>query len=1098
MDNTELNTIFKIQYYINCVFMHTNFDFLSEEFPLLANLAKSAEYNVFSDPVTALFKLRQYGETFVQTLFDEHGIELPREATFHNCLKELEYNGVLPDRVKDLLFAIKNKGNNAVHGNQGSVEDARTISFSAFKIGKWLCETYSVKSTDLSHIKFSPPVEFDTKKALEELEGNYSLLEAKFRKLQAERKAEGISDERAKEINARKIKATSKIEMSEAETRELIDVQLQQAGWEVNTSQLNYKLNKTMPQRGRNMAIAEWKVGHKWADYALFVGTELYGIVEAKKYSQDISTNLRQSKKYSELAEEKEGASLIGQWGNYKVPFLFSTNGRPYLEQIKTKSGIWFLDVRKELNRSKPLRAWYAPEGLVKLWEQDTQSANDRLKDNTPDFLQSKSGLGLRDYQVNAIKAVEDTLINHPEKERALLAMATGTGKTRTIMGLCYRLIQTNRFKRILFLVDRSLLGSQAFDTFTDTKVIDLNTFAEIYEVKGLKDIQPDKDTRVHFATVQGMVKRLFYTNEDGSPPTVDAYDCIIVDEAHRGYLLDREINEDDLNFKDQRDYVSKYRMVLDYFDAFAVGLTATPALHTTEIFGKPVFNYSYREAVIDGYLIDHDPPYIIKTELSEKGIVWQKGEKPKAYDKENNEIVELAELEDELSIEVAGFNKLVLTEKFNRTVVKELVNHLDPESDEKTLIFAATDEHADRVVEYLKDAFSEVGMDLSDNAIQKITGQSYDPEEQVKHFKNERQPNIAVTVDLLTTGIDVPQICNLVFMRRVKSRILYEQMLGRATRRCDDIGKEQFRIYDAVRLYEGLKDYTQMKPVVPNPKTTFKQLVEELDYIDNDERAKAQVEQILAKFQRKSKRINADNEEQFKYHSGGRNQESWTEYLHSIDTKEKSDELNKYSGLWKFLDELKPASSMLMVSEHEDKLVGVERGYGRGTKPEDYIQSFKSFIEENINKIAALQIICTRPKELDRKTLKELRLQLDAAGFNINTLNTAWHNAKNEDIAADIISYIRTLALGSSLVSHEERIKRAVDKVRAMQKWNTMQTKWIDRFEKQLLKETILQKEDLNADPFSGKGGFEKINKIFSNQLDNIIEVINDELYTA
>ena len=797
--------------------MPSNFIFLKEEFPILANIAETAELNIYSDPVTALFKLRQFGEKYVHILFDEHGMELPRESTFHNCLKDLEYNGVLPERVKDLLFTIKNKGNYAVHDNKGTTDDAKTILFSAFKIAKWLCETYSVKSVDLSDIKFNPPVEVDTQKELQDLEISYKELEEKFNKLQAERKTEGITEQRANEINTRKKKATAKIEMSEAETRELIDAQLQQAGWEVNTNELNYKINKTVPQRGKNMAIAEWPVGKKWADYALFIGNELYGIVEAKKYSHDISTDLGQSMIYAELAEAKYGANIIGQWNSYKVPFLFSTNGRPFLEQIKTKSGIWFLDARHELNNSKSIKAWYSPEGLIKLFDQDTQSANDKLKNNPLDFLQSKSGLGLRNYQLKAIKAVEDTLINQPDQNRALLAMATGTGKTRTIMGLCYRLIQTNRFKRILFLVDRSLLGTQAFDSFKDTKVVDLNTFAEIYEVKGLKDLKPDKDTRLHFATVQSMVKRLFYNDNDISIPTVDAYDCIIIDEAHRGYLLDKEIDEDDLNFKDQRDYVSKYRMVLDYFDAFAVGLTATPALHTTDIFGKPVYTYSYREAVIDGYLIDHDPPYIIKTKLSEEGIVWKKGEKPQAYDKENNEIVELAELEDELSIEVAGFNKLVITENFNRAVITELVNQLDPESDEKTLIFAATDEHADLVVTLLKEAFSDIGLDLPENAIRKITGNTYDPQDLVKHYKNERFPNIAVTVDLLTTGIDVPQICNLVFLRRIKSRILYEQMLGRATRRCDDIGKEQFHIYDAVRLYESLQDYTQMKPVVPN-----------------------------------------------------------------------------------------------------------------------------------------------------------------------------------------------------------------------------------------------------------------------------------------
>ena len=254
-----------------------------------------------------------------------------------------------------------------------------------------------------------------------------------------------------------------------------------------------------------------------------------------------------------------------------------------------------------------------------------------------------------------------------------------------------------------------------------------------------------------------------------------------------------------------------------------------------------PVYTYSYREAVIDGFLIDHDPPYIIKTKLSEEGITWEKGEKPKVYIKEDNEVVELDELEDELNIDITGFNKLVITESFNRTVVEQLVQEIDPEGEEKTLIFAAKDEHADRIVQYLKEEYEKIGVDVPDDAIVKITGKSYSPQELLTRYKNEKFPNIAVTVDLLTTGIDVPPISNLVFLRRIRSRILYEQMLGRATRRCDDIGKEIFRIFDAVKVYETLEDYTSMKPIVPNPKATFTDLVNEMDKIESNERAKKQ-----------------------------------------------------------------------------------------------------------------------------------------------------------------------------------------------------------------------------------------------------------------
>src|SRR5690554_6766661 len=170
-----------------------------------------------------------------------------------------------------------------------------------------------------------------------------------------------------------------------------------------------------------------------------------------------------------------------------------------------------------------------------------------------------------------------------------------------------------------------------------------------------------------------------------------------------------------------------------------------------------------------------------------------------------------------------------------------------------------------------LDEAFKELyNGEYNQAAVAKITGQSDKVEQLIRQYKNERYPNIAVTVDLLTTGIDVPAICNLVFLRRVKSRILYEQMLGRATRRCDEIGKEVFRIYDAVRIYETLEDFTQMKPVVANPQASFRQLVDELQHIEKEDQVKRQIEQIIAKIQRKKKYLADDREEHFLYNAKG------------------------------------------------------------------------------------------------------------------------------------------------------------------------------------------------------------------------------------
>jgi type I restriction enzyme R subunit len=205
---------------------------------------------------------------------------------------------------------------------------------------------------------------------------------------------------------------------------------------------------------------------------------------------------------------------------------------------------------------------------------------------------------------------------------------------------------------------------------------------------------------------------------------------------------------------------------VLDYFDAVKIGLTATPALHTTQIFGIPIFSYGYREAVIDGYLVDHEPPVQINTQLSTNGIVWRVGEQVAVYNARQNQ-VDLFTTPDEIRIDVEDFNRKVITESFNRVVCEYLARELDPSSRQKTLIFCVNDAHADLVVVELKKAFAKQYGSVEDDAVLKITGAADKPLQLIRRYKNERSPNVAVTVDLLTTGIDVPEICNLVFLRR-------------------------------------------------------------------------------------------------------------------------------------------------------------------------------------------------------------------------------------------------------------------------------------------------------------------------------------------
>lgn len=1077
----------------------SSFLFLNTGYPKLFIFGVLSERLVRVDPSSSISKSRLCAEEITRLVIKFEQLSYVDENQF-NKIDKLYANGYLPEVVKDILHAIRKSGNKAAHSGMGNTDEAIFALNKLFDLAKWFYQTY--EDVDLGDINYVLPVTISDRQEIEELTDRLGALQIQIQSY--ETKIEQLNNAGARQNRKqRSVGLAKKIELDEKETRLLlIDPKLRNAGWECDTERLNYKKHHTLPQKGRNIAIAEWRCENLWADYALFVGTTLYGVIEAKRFSSAISTNLHQSRIYSQNCNNNNEIQLLGDWEGHKAPFLFSTNGREYLEQIKTESGIWFVDTRHSRKMPNPLRDWYSPNGLVELYKRDIDQINLQLKSSNIDYLQDKSGLSLYDFQIKAIQTIENKIIADNESKRALLVMATGTGKTRTAIGLSYRLVKSNRFRRILFLTDRRILVKQAVDDFKDKKVENLNTFAEIYQVSDLKDLLPDSETRIHFATVQSMVKRLFHSDTKDEvnlqPLSIDTYDCIIVDEAHRGYNLDKELDEDDLFFRDQEDYVSQYKKVIEYFDAYVIGLTATPALHTTQIFGMPVFTYSYREAVIDGYLVDHEPPYSIKTELSENGIVWEKGECPKVYNPENNSIETLSELEDELHIEVEQFNKQVITESFNRTVIKELVKHLDPDGDEKTLIFAARDSHADMIVNLLFEEFAAIGIDVHQDAIKKITGKStYDPEKLILHFKNEHFPNIVVTVDLLTTGVDVPSITNLVFMRRVRSRILFEQMMGRATRRCDAFKKDYFRVFDAVRVYEALEHFTQMQ-TVSNPTFTFEELIGEFDNIKNEERKVRQIEQIVAKLQRRKKDITGDRLDLFVRLSEGQSPEEFIGNLKNGTSQENEQRVKRLGELWRFLDERIYHPKSILVSEHEDELVGIERGYGKGKKPQDYIESFKEFVLRNKNTIAALNIVCTRPNELSRESLKELKLILDQNGFNEVSLKTAWKSATNQEIAADIIAFIRTLALDVTLISPEQRVKKAIGKVRGMHDWNAVQTRWIDRFEKQLLAETVLTKEDLNKSPFKDDGGYERINKIFNYKLDEIIQTINTYLYSA
>jgi type I restriction enzyme R subunit len=893
-----------------------NFGFLAVYDAQLVRLGALAEGYFKEDPNTCLLKLRQFGETLAQIVAAKAGLFTDPQEPQADLLRRLKFERIVPREVGDLFHHLRVVGNKATHENDGNHAEALTALKVRRELGVWFHRTFGPSKTFHPGPFVPPPDPHDATKPLREelsrlraeVDSQKSATEkAKTAAVEYEQ-ARASTEERARkekedravweqiaveaeqakaalakqlqnlqaaaaqapakataDIVAKAEAAATEINIDEASTRALIDEQLRARGWEVDTQKLRHS-SGTRPAKGRNMAIAEWPTKSGPADYALFVGTQCFGVVEAKRRNKNVSSHIDQAQRYARGFRFEGGAEPIGDpWPDGKekflVPFVFSANGRPYLKQLETESGIWFRDVRKAINHRCALVDWPTPDGLQGMLDIDVEAATADLKVRPFEF-----GFPLRLYQKRAIQKVEEELAQG--HRNMLLAMATGTGKTKLAIAMLYRLLSAKRFRRVCFVVDRNALGNQASGEFSTTRVVTAKTFADIFGLKGLDTAVPDSETKVHICTIQGLVKRVLYTKEPADVPPIDQYDLIVVDECHRGYLLDRELSDAELSFRSQDDYISKYRRVLEHFDAVKIGLTATPALHTVNIFGDPVFKYSYREAVVDGYLIDHEPPVQITTALSLAGIKFKKGEKIELVDSRTGKL-DLSHAPDEIKFEVDEFNKAVITVPFNRAVAEELARHIDPNLPGKTLIFAVSDAHPDIIVEQVKKTFKAAYGEIEDAAIRKITGSVDRPGDLIRSYRNDALPKIAVTVDLLTTGIDVPSIENLVFLRRVNSRILYEQMLGRATRQCPEINKQTFRIFDAVDLYPHLQDLTEMKPVVVNPSISLEQLFEEFARVKEEKHREELRDQILVKMRRRIKALHDETRERYEAEAG-------------------------------------------------------------------------------------------------------------------------------------------------------------------------------------------------------------------------------------
>ncbi len=494
-------------------FHSPNFAFLADlDLPLM-HQAALAERRCLDDPSAALTKLRLFGELLAKNIAARFGVYTDAQSQQHEILKKLKYKDVLDSKLADMFHSIRIAGNAAVHEGKGTVRDAlqnlrfahqlavyfyRVFRDPKFKSGPFQVPPNPANVTETlqneldsarnqilelqGQIKDAEKItkaeaqkrkkaEKEAAKAWEEFNAALELAQLTEDQAQQEialyeEELQILQTEGAKKTEiefqqtlAFSKSASSQVDLTEADTRKLIDQQLVAAGWEADTAEIRYSKG-VRPEKGKNKAIAEWPTKSGPADYVLFKGLTAIAVIEAKRKKLDVYGAIDQAKRYSKGFQPDSSCELVGgPWGKFKIPFVFATNGSPFLRQMENQSGIWFCDVRRPQNLRKPLESWYTPEGLKELSRIDIDEAEQKL-----DEIGFSFDFPLRYYQKDAILAVEKAL--KEGKQTALLAMATGTGKTKTSIALIYRLLKAQRFRRILFLVDRSALGEQAANAF--------------------------------------------------------------------------------------------------------------------------------------------------------------------------------------------------------------------------------------------------------------------------------------------------------------------------------------------------------------------------------------------------------------------------------------------------------------------------------------------------------------------------------------------------------------------------------------------------------------------------------------------------------
>ena len=921
----------------------------------------------------------------------------------------------------------------------------------------------------------------------------------------------------------------------EAEAREKIDGQLEAAGWAVQDR------DRINPSAATGVAVREFPLKSGYADYMLYLDGRAAGVIEAKREGRTLSGVETQSQKYTE--------NLPDSIPHYHLPLPFSYES--------TGRETFFTNQLDPSPRSRRVFTFHRPEELLRM----VRLGKDQLRANLQLMSPLQTG-GLWPVQVEAIENLEHSLANN--RPRTLIQMATGSGKTFTACNFCYRLIKHAKAKRILFLVDRNNLGKQTltefqqFDTpgtqysFTEeynvqrlqsnkidpTSKVTITTIQRLYSIlQGEEDFDPQNEERSTFEAANALQKEPAPVEYNPEIP-IETFDFIIVDECHRSIY-------------------NLWRQVLDYFDAFLIGLTATPTAQTIGFFnGNLVQDYSHEKAVADNVNVGYEV-YRIRTKIGEDGstIRGESGLYVPRRDRRTR-AQRLAELDDDLIFTPNQLDRDVVSEDHMRLVIRtfrdKLFEDIFPGRDTvpKTLLFAKNDNHAEDLVRIIREEFGK------DNEFcRKITSKSRDdkPDNLLNQFRNSYNPRIAVTVDMIATGTDVKPLECLFFMRNINSASYFEQMKGRGVRviKPDDLQsvtpdvkyKTRFVIVDAVGICE--RDKTHSKPLDRKPSVSTDQL---LDAAAQGQAGADLASALGSRLAKLEQQLDTETKEKIAEEAGGEELAELTRQLFEAADEDVIE--NKAKEQFDLPEDAEPTEDQISQAEFEvarqalrpfhnpqlrdlisqarrrsneqiideisrDELRASEFDAQAKEKAETLVNNFRRFIQENKNQIEALSILYNQPHHsgLRYRQVKELAKALKAPPLSLHNKPAAELWKAFEHVEPDKVRGQggQTLVDLIALVRHAINPEKPLEPVRLTvhqryERWlaekqaqgvifTNEQRRWLDAIKDHIATSLTIETEDFDDVPFNQYGGLGKVYQLFGDQLNSLLDELNEEL---